>query len=65
MYYTKEQIIEIMRDWLPVLRSSVNVTQADLCAAIGISRQTYSAIEIGKRENVMDGFSGIVHVFYS
>lgn len=50
MYYTKEQIIEIMRDWLPVLRSSVNVTQADLCAAIGISRQTYSAIEIGKRE---------------
>lgn len=50
MYYTKEQIIEIMRDWLPVLRSSVNVTQADLCAAIGISRQTYSAIEIGKKE---------------
>lgn len=50
MYYTKEQIIEIMRDWLPVLRSSVNVIQADLCAAIGISRQTYSAIEIGKKE---------------
>ena len=50
MYYTKKQVTEIMQEWLPVLRSSINVTQAELGAAIGISRQTCSAIEIGKKE---------------
>ncbi len=50
MYYTKEQLVEIMTDWLPVLRASVNMTQIDLCDAIGISRQTYSAIECRKKD---------------
>lgn len=62
MFYTKEQIVETMREWLLVLRSSVSVTQADLCAAIGISRQTYSAIVIEK--NVLDSIFSIVYVFY-
>lgn len=63
MYYTKEQIVQIMKEWLPVLRSSVNTTQADLCSAIGISRQTYSAIESGKKEMTWTVFLGLFLYF--
>lgn len=63
MYYTKEQIVQIMKEWLPVLRCSVNTTQADLCSAIGISRQTYSAIESGKKEMTWTVFLGLFLYF--
>ena len=46
----REKIKEILRDELPVLRAKLGISQGSLADRIGISRQTYSSIETGKRE---------------
>lgn len=46
----REKIKEILRDELPVLRAKLGISQGTLADRIGISRQTYSSIETGKRE---------------
>ncbi len=45
----KSEIIEILRTELPVLRAKARISQEDIAEKIGISRQTYSSIETGKR----------------
>ena len=45
----RKRIIEMMTDELPVLRAKLGISQAELAAAVGISRQTYSAIETKKQ----------------
>ncbi len=45
----KSEIIEILRIELPVLRAKARISQEDIAEKIGISRQTYSSIETGKR----------------
>lgn len=51
----KDKLIEILTDELPVLRAKIGISQGDISNIIGISRQTYNAIET-KRENVMEYF---------
>lgn len=46
----KNDIKAILRNELPVLRAKIGISQGTLSERIGISRQTYSAIETGKRE---------------
>lgn len=46
----KSDIKDILRNELPVLRAKIGISQETLSDRIGISRQTYSAIETGKRE---------------
>lgn len=46
----RHNLIEIFRNELPVLRAKVRVSQETVAEKIGISRQTYSCIETGKRE---------------
>lgn len=46
----KSDVKKILRNELPVLRAKIGISQETLAERIGISRQTYSAIETGKRE---------------
>lgn len=45
----KEQLISILTEELPVLRTKVGLSQDELSNIIGISRQTYSSIETNKK----------------
>lgn len=45
----KEELITILSKELVVLRAKSGVSQDELSKGIGISRQTYQAIESGKR----------------
>lgn len=47
---SKSDVKEILRRELPVLRAKMGISQETLAERIGISRQTYSSIETGKRE---------------
>lgn len=46
----KEELIEVMTKELVVLRAKSGVSQDELSKGIGLSRQTYQAIESGKRK---------------
>ncbi|MCR5736582.1 MAG: helix-turn-helix domain-containing protein [Eubacterium sp.] len=46
----KEKLIELLTDELPVLRAKIGLSQEDVSMIIGISRQTYSAIETKKEK---------------
>lgn len=45
----KQELIEKLTLELPALRGAVNASQSDIANVIGVSRQTYSAIESHKR----------------
>lgn len=59
----KEELIEIMRNELPVLRARLGISQERAAEIIGISRQTYNAIETGKREITWPIFLSMVAFF--
>lgn len=46
----KNRMTELLRNELPVLRAKARISQGELAKKIGISRQTYSSLETGKRE---------------
>lgn len=45
----KDTCIELMCEHLVSLRAKADITQAELAHIVGISRQTYYAIETGQR----------------
>lgn len=45
----KEDLIQRLTNELPALRGAVKASQDEIASAIGISRQTYCAIETQKR----------------
>lgn len=59
----KESLIDILTEELPVLRARLALSQDDLCNIIGISRQTYSAIETKKRKMTWNTFLSLILVF--
>lgn len=56
---------EILIENLPSLRARVGITQKELANVIGISRQTYYALETSKREMSWPIFLAIVFIFDS
>lgn len=60
---TNNQICEILREELPVLRAKLRVSQDSIAKAIGISRQTYSSIETGNREMSLTVFWALIAYF--
>lgn len=50
---------------LPVLRARLGISQAELAKRVGISRQTYNNIEIGKKRINWLTFNALVAVFKS
>lgn len=45
----RERLIKILTEELPVLRAKIGLSQTEISTIVGISRQTYSAIETKKR----------------
>ena len=45
----RNHYIDALKEYLPALRVKADISQTELCNIIGVSRQTYSAIETGKK----------------
>lgn len=54
---------KLFRNELPVLRAKAQVSQEELAKKIGISRQTYSSLETGKREMSWTTFLALIAYF--
>ena len=61
--YLRNTIVELLRKELPVLRAKARISQEDIAEKIGISRQTYSSIETGKREMSWTTFLALIAHF--
>jgi len=46
----KSELISQLKNMLPILRASISISQGELAEYIGVSRQTYCALEQGKRD---------------
>ncbi len=56
-------LIDILTEELPALRAKIGITQGDLCEIVGISRQTYSAVETKKRKMSWNVFLSLIMFF--
>ena len=56
----RNKLIEILTDELPVLRAKLGISQDDISNIVGISRQTYSAIETKKRKMSWNTFLSLI-----
>lgn len=59
----KAELMEKLRCELPVLRARLGISQERVAEIIGISRQTYNAIETVKREMTWPIFLSMVAFF--
>lgn len=59
----KNRLVKALRNDLPVLRARVGLSQEVIADKIGVSRQTYSSIETGKREMAWTTFLALVAFF--
>lgn len=59
----RSKMTELFRNELPVLRAKAQVSQEELAKKIGISRQTYSSLETGKREMSLTTFLALIAYF--
>ena len=65
-YFSKEekqQLINKLTLALPALRGAVKASQEEISNAIGVSRQTYSAIESQKREMSWNTYMSLILFF--
>ena len=61
----RHTLIRQLREELPVLRAKRRLSQEKVAEIIGISRQTYSMIETGKKEMSWTTFLALVAFFQS
>lgn len=59
----RKEVMTIMLEWLLVLRSALNVTQEQIAYSVGMSRQTYSSYELGKKELTWSAFMSLFLFF--
>lgn len=59
----KFELINRLTKYLPALRAKIGVSQEEVSKIIGISRQTYSSIETGKREMSWNTFLSLILFF--
>ena len=59
----REQLVKLLTDELPVLRAKIGISQSELSNIIGVSRQTYSAIETKKREMSWNTYMSLILFF--
>ena len=60
----KESVIDKFVYELPVLRARIDMTQDEISEIVGLSRQTYSAIETRKRKMTWSNYVALLFVFY-
>jgi DNA-binding XRE family transcriptional regulator len=53
----------MLREELPTLRAKAKISQEELAQKIGVSRQTYSSIETGKRDKTWTTFMTLIVFF--
>lgn len=59
----EDKLIEILTEELPALRAKVGLSQDELSNIIGISRQTYNAIETKKRKMSWNTFLSLILLY--
>lgn len=59
----KEKLISRLIDELPVLRTKLGLSQEELGNLVGISRQTYSSIETGRRKMSWSMHLSLIFIF--
>lgn len=59
----RDKLIELLAEELPVLRAKIGLSQEELSNIIGVSRQTYSAIETKKRKMTWGTFLSLILFF--
>ena len=59
----RSEVMTIMLEWLLVLRSALNITQEQIAYSVGMSRQTYSAYELSKKELTWSAFLSLFLFF--
>lgn len=59
----KDTLMRKLTSYLPALRAKIGVSQDEISKIIGISRQTYSAIETGKRVMSWNTFLSLILFF--
>ena len=59
----REKLMQVLTEELPVLRAKIGISQGDISNIIGVSRQTYSAIENKKRKMSWNTFLSLVLFF--
>ena len=60
----KNELI-ILASLLPILRASIGISQGEIAEYIGVSRQTYCALEQGKRDMSWNTFLSLFLFFIS
>ena len=60
----RENLLKIMTDNLPALRAKLGLSQDEVSNLIGISRQTYCAIETQKRKMSWNNFISLLFLFW-
>lgn len=59
----RSELINLLRNELPVLRTKAKVSQEEIASKIGVSRQTFSSFETGKREMPWTVFLALIAFF--
>lgn len=59
----KDKLIKILTDELKVLRAKAEISQQDLAEKLGVSRQTYGAIESRKQKMAWNTFLSLIFLF--
>ena len=59
----KEKLIDILTEELPMLRAKLGISQDEISSIIGVSRQTYGAIETKKRRMAWSTYMSLILLF--
>ena len=59
----KERLINVLTPILPMLRSKIGISQDEISRMIGVSRQTYGAIERGDRRMTWNTYLSLILFF--
>ena len=59
----RNKLTKLLTEELPVLRAKIGVSQGEISSIIGVSRQTYSAIENKKRVMSWNVFLSLILFF--
>lgn len=59
----KSQLIARLTKELPALRGAAKATQDEIANAIGVSRQTYNAVEMQKRKMTWNTYMSLILFF--
>ncbi len=62
-FKNRKELIQELTTFLPVLRASIGISQGELAELVGISRQTYGAIESKRRDMSWNTFLSLVLFF--